>query len=290
MPLWSVIVSVISYLPIISCVRRLRRVVCVKSNIHLGTPPLFFSCLSFLAFVFLFSNSRRTKFSRHDFVEGDFVDVRTMILEHNHDVMSVSVSPVVFCCVSSRTPLRNKPTSRSLTRHPRQEWCGRSPESARYSGRPMRLTTGPEDGAPQAFPSRQPLPLWAPKLLVRKLSEAAGRVATSVGPAWDWESEAPRLQARLAWALQAPAPEPEDDFANLFTTRWAMVARRLPFRTDVVEIGRGLIPSFTPLPLCTADFPPIFKKLSCNAWRLGANFRPVAFLHLRVLARCGART
>ncbi len=55
----------------------------------------------------MFSNSRGTNFSSHDLVEGDFVDVRTLILEHNHDVMSESVSPEVFCFVSSRAPLRN---------------------------------------------------------------------------------------------------------------------------------------------------------------------------------------
>ena len=30
-----------------------------------------------------------------------------MFLEHNHDVMSESVSPVIFCFVPSRAPLRN---------------------------------------------------------------------------------------------------------------------------------------------------------------------------------------
>ena len=80
----------------------------MKSNNKLGTLPLLFSGLSFLAFVlFVISNSRGTNFSRPDLVEGDFVDVRTMILEQNYDVMSESVSPVVFCFVSSRAPLRN---------------------------------------------------------------------------------------------------------------------------------------------------------------------------------------
>ena len=104
----SVIVGVTCHLLTISCVCRLPRVVCVKSNNQLGTRPLLFSCLSFLAFVFfVFSNSRGTNFSRHDLVEGDFVDVRPTILEQNCDVMSDSVSPVVFCFVSSRAPLRN---------------------------------------------------------------------------------------------------------------------------------------------------------------------------------------
>ena len=80
----------------------------MRSNRQFGTRPSLFSCLSFLTFVFFVcSNSRGTNVSRHDLLEGDFVDVRTMILEQNHDVTAESVSPVFFCFVSSRAPLRD---------------------------------------------------------------------------------------------------------------------------------------------------------------------------------------
>ena len=80
----------------------------VKSNIHPGTFPLLFMCLSFLLHVFVvISNSSGTNYPRHDIAEGDFVDVRTLILQHSHDFMSVSVSSVVFCFVFIRAPLKH---------------------------------------------------------------------------------------------------------------------------------------------------------------------------------------
>ncbi len=86
----------------------------------------------------------------------------------------------------------------------------------------------------------------------------------AVGPVLDWE--APRLQGRLVRAFQSPVPE--DDFAALFAARWDPVAKRLPFPTDVGDIGRGL----TGILRAAANlhmllFTPILK-LSCNAWRL----------------------
>ena len=80
----------------------------VKSNIHPGTFPLLFMCLSFLLYVFVvISKSRGTNYLRHDLAEGDFVDVRTLILQHSRDFMSVTASSVVFCFVFISAPLKH---------------------------------------------------------------------------------------------------------------------------------------------------------------------------------------
>lgn len=43
---------------------------------------------------------------RHDLADGDFVDVRTLILHHGRDFMSVSASSVVFCFGFISAPLK----------------------------------------------------------------------------------------------------------------------------------------------------------------------------------------
>ena len=80
----------------------------MKSNTHRGTFPLLLMCLSFLLHVFVvISTSSGTNYPRHDIAKGDFVDVRTLILQHSHDFMSVSASSVVFCSVFISAPLKH---------------------------------------------------------------------------------------------------------------------------------------------------------------------------------------
>ena len=106
MLLGSVNVDVTFHLLTISCVCvDIRGFESVKSNIHPGTFRLLFMCLLFLLHSFVvISNSSGTNYSRHDLAEGDFVDVRTLILQHSHDFMSVSASSVVFWFVFIRAP------------------------------------------------------------------------------------------------------------------------------------------------------------------------------------------
>ena len=98
MLLGSVNVGVTSHLPTISCVCvDIRGFESVKSNIHPGTFRLLFMCLLVLLHVFVvISSSSGTNYLRHDLAEGDFVDVRTLILQHSRDFISVSASSVVF--------------------------------------------------------------------------------------------------------------------------------------------------------------------------------------------------
>jgi hypothetical protein len=53
------------------------------------------------------SSSSGANYSRHDVAEGDFVDVRTLILQHSRDFISVSASSVVFCFVFISAPLKH---------------------------------------------------------------------------------------------------------------------------------------------------------------------------------------
>ena len=55
----------------------------------------------------MISSSSGTNYLRHDLAEGDFVDVRTLILQHGRDFMSVSASSVVFCFVFISAPLKH---------------------------------------------------------------------------------------------------------------------------------------------------------------------------------------
>ena len=109
MLLGSVNVGVTSHLPTISCVCiDIRGFESVKSNIHPGTFRLLFMSLLILLHVFvLISSSSGTNYLRHDLAEGDFVDVRTLILQHSRDFISVSASSVVFCFVFISAPLKH---------------------------------------------------------------------------------------------------------------------------------------------------------------------------------------
>ena len=108
MPLGSVIVKVTSHLPSILCVCRHPRARKCQVEHPPGHFSITFKCLSVLLHVFVvISISRGTNYLRHDLADGDFVDVRRLILHHSRDFMSVSASSVVFCSVFISAPLKH---------------------------------------------------------------------------------------------------------------------------------------------------------------------------------------